>query len=464
MKLSFWGANKTVTGSCHLLESNGKRILLDCGMFQGKRQDSIDSNTKFQFEPETVNAVLLSHAHLDHCGRIPLLTRQRYKNAIYTTRATTDIATFVLMDSGKIQEQDAKFLSQNSNKNIRPLYTLDDAINSLKQFFPIDYERVKSVADSTFRVTFRDAGHILGSAFLEIQCTDESGINRKIIFSGDLGRKNRPILRSPETPSPADTLIMESTYGNRQHHNSKTFADDFCEIITSVVERGGKVIIPAFAVERAQEILFLLNQLWNENRLPKIPVFMDSPMAVNVTDVFLKNLSCLNDNVINTLIDDQDPFGFNSLQNVRTGRMSENIARSKSPCIILAASGMCEGGRVLTHLEAGISDPKNAIIFVGFQAEETLGQKISSGISPVRIRDKMYDVKAEVIMCNELSGHADSEELREFANKVNHEQTLKRIFLVHGEPDQMEPLATKLHEDMPQVQIFMPAFGEQFDI
>lgn len=464
MQIQFWGATNTVTGSCHMLSNEGKNILLDCGMFQGKRDESIHNNETFAFKPSSIDAVLLSHAHLDHCGRLPLLVAKGFKQAVYATGATTDIATYVLMDSGKIQEQDVRQINAISHKNLKPLYTLDDSLVALRQFYSLSYHRTKKIASGAFSVNYKDAGHILGSSFLEVECHREGMPSTKVVFSGDLGRTNRPILRSPETPNPAAVLIIEGTYGNRLHDNGKSQLDEFCDLLNRVVDRGGKVIIPAFAVERAQEILYFLNILWNTNRLPKISVFMDSPMAANVTDVFLKNLSSLNDNVVDSLLTDQDPFGFDSLQYIRSQQMSERIARTKSPCIILAASGMCEGGRILNHLEENISNPLNAIVFVGYQAEDTLGRKIINGESPIKIRDKFHDVNAEVFELHGMSGHADSHDLRAFAKSVNVNDTLKTIFLVHGESEQLLALKGYLSDDMPKVNIIIPNQGEQFEI
>jgi metallo-beta-lactamase family protein len=437
VKITFLGAVQSVTGSMHILESNGSRVLLDCGMFQGRREESNKKNRNLPFDPLSLNAMILSHAHIDHCGNIPTLTRNGYEGPIYATRATKDLCQYMLADSGHIQEKDAEYLNQRRLRRgdlpIMPLYTQQDALDAMYYFMGKNYEHKFSVCDN-FQATFFDAGHILGSALTKISIK-ENGSDLNIGYIVDLGRKNLPLLRDPVVIQDLDYIIIESTYGGRFHDDIQTASEKLRQVIQRTFDRGGKVIIPSFALERTQEIVYQLNNLWNAGRLPRIPVFVDSPLAVNVTKIFNNHKDCFDDETIEVMTHDDDPFGFKGLSYIHDVEESKKINSMKEPCIVISASGMCETGRILHHLKNNIESSKNTVLIVGFMAQNTLGRKLVEKMPHVKIFGMEYSVRAEIVKLNAFSAHADRGELLNYVQQAN--QKLKGVFLVHGEQSQI---------------------------
>jgi len=467
MKLKFWGATRTVTGSSHLLTVNNRRVLLDCGLFQGNRKLSRELNQTFAAPPPSIEEVILSHTHIDHCGNLPNLARNGFKGPIHCTGATADLAQILLLDSGKIQESDAAFLNKKAARRgddpVEPLYTIADAERVLPQFRPYAYDAEVKALGGDVRARFRDAGHVLGSAFVEMEVREDSKTTR-LLFSGDLGRRNMPILRDPEIPEPADVLILESTYGSRIHQEYAMAEQELAESVERVIKRGGKIIIPAFSVGRTQEIVYALNNLWNRGKLPRIPVYVDSPLSVNATGIFRAHPECYDDHVLRELQVDKDPFGFEGLLYVKDVEHSKRLNLLQSPCVIISASGMAESGRVLHHLKNNIGDPRNAVFIVGFQAENTLGRRLVEKQPEIKIFGETHQVLAEVKTFNAFSAHADHNELRAFAQAAAIGGNLKRIFLVHGEETGMASLQEALQQDLPGCEVIMPTRGEEFEI
>lgn len=469
MYLQFWGAARTVTGSAHLLIANNKRVLVDCGLSQGQRQLAREMNQQFPVQPNAMDAMLLTHAHIDHSGNIPQLVKRGFRKTIHCTPATMDLTRVLLRDSGHIQELDAEFLNrrQKNHKNgqiVQPLYTMLDAEQALPYLKPTYYDTpVEVLSDGSVTAVFRDAGHILGSAFVEVAAR-ENGTEKKIIFSGDVGRKNMPILRDPAVPNEADALVLESTYGTRKHQEYAAAKEKLCDALNRVVKRGGKVVVPSFSMERTQELVYALNNLWNDGRLERVPVYVDSPLSVNVTEVFRHHPECYNDDIKQVFLNDPDPFGFESLTYVRDTESSKRINRTPGPCIIISASGMCEAGRVLHHLANNIGDSRNAVFIVGFQAENTLGRKLVDKLPEVKILGEMHKVAAEVVVFNAFSAHADCDELREFARNAAASGRLKKIFLVHGEEEVITAFQQTLAADLPQCEILAPERGKVYPL
>jgi metallo-beta-lactamase family protein len=432
MKLAFHGAARSVTGSRHLFELDGRKILLDCGMVQGRREESFDRNRNFGFDPKSISSVILSHAHIDHSGALPTLVRAGFSGPIYATPATADLADVMLQDSAHIQENDAQFVSDKEGKKIDPLYTVDDAKAAAKLLKPIPYHQSFEIGDGA-HVSFHDAGHMLGSSLVRIETR-----TRKIVFSGDLGRDSLPILKTPELLSGADAIIVESTYANRVHPPEGDEERELASLINRVAGRGGKILIPAFAVGRTQHLTYRLKRL--EGKIPPIPVYVDSPLAANVTDIYRRHPECHEPGTWKG----GDPFGFQLLQYTRTPDQSKKLNDLKGSAIIIAASGMCEHGRILHHLFHHGSDPKNLLLFVGYQAEHTLGRKIQEGLRHIRVHGREMDLRAEVVKMDGLSAHADRPGLEAFIRA--HARTLKDCFVVHGEPDAAEEFSRWVHE------------------
>jgi len=465
MKLQFWGAARTVTGSMHLLEVNDAKILLDCGLFQGKRSLSYERNLNFPFDPAEIDALVLSHAHIDHSGNIPNLVKQGFRGNIFCTPATRDLCAAMLVDSGRIQEQDINYLNKKRRRkglpDVQPLYTPEDATNSLGYFVSLPYWRHLPVAPGV-NLTFHDAGHILGSAITVLDIT-EGGETKRLVFSGDLGREGMAILRSPEFIDSADIVLMESTYGERDHESFGAASKKLREVIDKTCRRGGKVLVPSFAVGRTQEIVYSLHRLADAHKIPNVPIFVDSPLAVNVTEVFRLHPDAYNDEVRQYMSEDlhhRSPFGFDQLTYVRKAADSKDLNFLREPAVIIAASGMCEGGRILHHLKNNLDDPKTVVLFVGFQAEHTLGRRILDGHERVKIFGEEYRVRAEIERIEGYSAHADRTELRAWANHFDKER-LQHLFLVHGEEDAAKALAYTLSEDGCQVSV--PERGQAFD-
>ncbi|MBD3287758.1 MBL fold metallo-hydrolase [candidate division KSB1 bacterium] len=446
MKISFLGGVRTVTGSMHLVETGHRKILLDCGMFQGRRKEAEIKNRNLPFDAQRIDAMILSHAHIDHSGNIPNLVKNGYSGPIYTTHATTDICNYMLRDSGHIQEKDVKFVNKRRRSRgeppKEPIYTKEDAEQALDNFQGKDYRKTFEITDNANAI-FYDAGHILGSALTKL-AIKENGRLINLGYILDLGRNNMPIIRNPDIIHDLDYIIIESTYGGRLHDNIKDAEKRLGEVIRRTVDRGGKVIIPSFALERAQEIVYSLNNLWNQHKLPRIPVYVDSPLAVNVTKVFKQHKECFDEKTSDILEYDDDPFGFDKLIYVQNVEESKKINTMKEPCIIISASGMCENGRILHHLRNNIEDPKNTIIIVGFMAQSTLGRKLVEKWDVVRIFGDEHKLRAEVVVMNAFSAHADRNDLVNYVTHAN--DKLQGVFLVHGEESQTFELAKSLKE------------------
>ncbi len=453
MKLKFCGAAGTTTGSQHLLEVNGKKILLDCGLYQGRRSDAYEINCCFpHFEPQEIDMVVLSHAHIDHSGNLPNLSRRGFTGNIYATFATRDLCTIMLADSAHIQEQDVEWLNKHRLRDrlppAEPLYRKADAERCLRQFVTVGYERPMPIADGV-TLTFLDAGHILGAAqvLLEVSDHEDGGKRKRFLFSGDIGRGENEILNHPVAVENVDFLLIESTYGGREHDLPPTGADEaVAEVLERSLQRGGKVMIPAFAVERTQQVLYVLNRLFHSGRLPRVPVYVDSPLAVGATEIFRLHPECFNEEVYEFLFEDGiDPFIFEGLHLVRAVNESKKLNQLKGPRIIIAASGMCEAGRIRHHLKNGIGDSKNTVFFVGFCAENTLGRFIRDGRHEVNIFGKRHRVHAAVEAIDSFSGHADHSELMEYFRAMSGKKA--KVWLVHGEEEKSTALRDALRKE-----------------
>ncbi|MBV7336986.1 MBL fold metallo-hydrolase [Chloroflexi bacterium TSY] len=466
MKISFYGAAQEVTGSMHLIEVNDRRILLDCGLYQGRRKDTYERNLNFGFDPKSIDALVLSHAHIDHSGNIPNLIKQGFTGNVWCTSATRNLCTYMLMDSGYIQEQDIKYLNEKKRRKgeppVEPIYTRADAQKCLDHFIGVGLHRTFSVADGV-EVTFYDAGHILGATFVQLDIREqETGKKWRVVFSGDLGRDEVAILHAPEQAADADIVLMESTYGNRQHGEYEEARKKLRNVINTTARKRGKVIIPSFSVGRTQEIVYALNRLDAEGDIPEIPVFVDSPLAVNATDVFRMHPEEWNDQVQEFLVEGRrrNPFDYHQVQYVRAVEQSKRLNFMSGPAVIISASGMAESGRILHHLKNNIEDPDNTILTVSYMAEHTLGRRIRDGVSPVRIFGEEYTIRAQVEAIDGYSAHADQMGLLEWARAFDRKR-LQQVFLVHGEPEPAETLAGKLREeDVGKVTV--PVRGQQF--
>ena len=467
MKLQFWGAARTVTGSMHLLEVNDTKILLDCGLYQGKRKLSYERNLNFPFDPKEIDVLVLSHAHIDHSGNIPNLVRQGFRGNIYATHATRDLCAAMLEDSARIQEQDIAFLNKKRRRKgeppLEPLYTVQDALASLPYFISAPYGRPIPIAPGV-TLTFHDAGHILGSAIVALDIQEQGKKPARLVFSGDLGRRGLAILRDPEYIERADYLIMESTYGSRYHETFEDATEKLREISIRAYRQRGRMLVPSFAVGRTQELVYRLNRLRKDHDIPEFPIYVDSPLAVNVTEVFRLHPECYDKEIRDFMAanDNRSPFGFHLLRYVRSVEESKALNFEPDPIMVIAASGMCEGGRILHHLKQRISDPNAIILFVGYQAENTLGRRILDGVSPVRIFGEMYEVRAQVERIEGYSAHADRAELLDWANHFDRGQ-LKRVFLVHGEEEGYTGLKSGL-EQMGFRDVIVPARGDAFTL
>jgi len=465
MKITFLGAAKEVTGSRHLIEVNGKRILLDCGLFQGRRKEAEEKNREMHMDASKIDAVILSHAHIDHSGGLPYLVKNGFNGPIYSTFATRDLCNYMLMDSAYIQEKDAEYFNNRMKKKgmapVEPLYSVEDAQKTLNQFFGVGYERAFSVAPGVV-CSFYDAGHILGSALVHLLIYEkEKNLRYSFAFTGDLGRKNLPILRDPQPLPPTDYLVTENTYGDRLHASILDAGNELEGVINRTAKRGGKILIPSFSVERTQEIVYHLNILWQEKRIPDMPIYVDSPLSANVTEVFKNHPECFDADTYREFIEhEKNPFGFGRLQYTRDVSESKALNDLHGPAIIISASGMCENGRILHHLRNNIEDPKNTIMIVGFMAKDTLGRKILEKQSIVNIFGEPFHLRAEVAVMDAFSGHADRSDLLDY---YSHIQGLKKIFLVHGEEDQGLKFMQVLHESGYK-DVIQPGKGDSFEI
>jgi metallo-beta-lactamase family protein len=468
MELQFWGAARTVTGSMHLLRVNGFTILLDCGLYQGKRKGAFRRNRDLPFDGREIDAVVLSHAHIDHSGNLPSLYRSGFRGPIWTTSATRDVCAYMLQDSAYIQESDVKYVNKRRARQgkalFEPLYTQQDALETLKLFRTTGLDAPFELAPG-LKVHFREAGHILGSAIVVVDIS-ESGRHSRLLFSGDIGRDGLAILRDPQTAADVDYLIMESTYGGRRHESSGEAREALLDAITSTcVERNSKVLIPAFAMGRTQEIVYQLNKMHEAGELPKIDVYVNSPLAVNLTDVFRLHPECYDDEFRLAMMTerDGDPLGFDRLHYVRSVEGSKRLNDLTKPAVIISASGMCEGGRILHHLSNYVGDPKNTVLFVGYQAQHTLGRRLVEGSSPVRIFGKDHRVRAKIVRVEGYSAHADHDGLVDWATCVRDQGSLKRTFLVHGEESAMTELSEGLRAEG-ITDLEMPERGQRFEL
>jgi metallo-beta-lactamase family protein len=463
MRLNFHGAAQTVTGSQHLLEINGSKLLLDCGLYQGHRKESYARNLNFSYNPRSLDAVILSHAHIDHSGNLPNLIRQGFAGPIYTTRATADLADIMLRDSGHIQESDAAFINKKlrgGETPVEPIYTMADAERVAGHFHSVEYkQQFEPIPGVTAQ--FFDAGHILGSAGLLLEI-NEKGRKIRFWFSGDIGRFNLPLLLDPVLPEPVDYLLMECTYGDKPHSDPRLAFDEFRQVVTKTIARGGKVIIPAFAVGRTQELVFYLNEMEGRGELKPVPVYVDSPLAVNTTDVFRRHPECFDEETRTFVQQNKHPaLEFKNLTYIRSVDESKALNERKEPMIIISASGMAETGRILHHLKNNIENPRNTILIVSWQAPDTLGRHLADRDKRVRIFGEPYDVRAEISTIGGLSGHAGQDLLIRYAAAVK--KQVRQVFLVHGEPSPASILMDKLKEQS-LGEIHYPALHSGVDL
>lgn len=472
MKLTFRGAAQTVTGSMHELGIDGQRFLLDCGTYQGRRSEARERNSTFPFRPDSVQAVILSHAHIDHSGNLPTLVAKGFSGPIYSSPPTVDLCDPLLTDSAFLQERDAMFVAKRASRKrtllgsdvkipeaVAPVYDRQDVEATLPLFRKVPPHTPTEIAAGLTFETF-DAGHMLGSTFIVL--TDRSnGRELRLAFSGDIGRPNLPIVPDPETCPPVDYLILESTYGNRLHQPLGHAEDKLATIVTRTAGRGGKIIVPAFALGRTQQLVLMLHNLAEQGRIPRIPIFVDSPLATKTTGVFRRHQQAYDSETMAWVGRGLDPFVWRQIRYVEDVQESKGLNDLHGPFVVISASGMCEGGRILHHLRNNIGDPRNTVLITGYQAEHTLGRKIVDQHSEVPIFGDMLRLRAEVATLNEISGHADQRELLNWMKPIV--PSLKRVFLVHGEPPQQQALAEAIREQY-DLDVVVPGRGDAFDL
>jgi len=468
MKITFWGAAGTVTGSMHLVESDGRRYALDCGLFQGRRKEAEEKNRHLPVAGSSIDAVVLSHAHIDHSGNLPTLVKNGFTGPIYSTPATIDLCNWMLRDTAHIQEKDAEFLNKRrehrkasglENGHAVPLYTTEDAERTLPLFQPVAYHEPRKLSANLSYVPY-DAGHILGSSCVVLD-EEQNGARVRLTFSGDVGRPHLPIIRDPETMPASEYLIVESTYGGRLHKDVSHVENKLADIVNRTAAHGGRIIVPAFSVGRTQQLVLLLHQLANQKRIPSIPIFVDSPLAINVTQVHRDHPECFNEETRQYLVHSEDPFGFSRLQYVREASESKKLNDLHGPFVVISASGMCEAGRILHHLRNGIEDPRNTILITGFQAQDTLGRKLIEKWPEVKIFGEPVRVRAAIASLDELSAHADYNELLDWIRPLA--PSLRRVFLVHGEPQQSAAFAQHIQSQL-RLESVIPKPGESFEL
>ena len=473
MKITFLGATKTVTGSNFLVEGAGKKFLVDCGMYQGSAVDELENSAPFLYDVHDIDFMLLTHAHIDHSGRIPKLYNEGYRNPIYATKATCDLCSIMLPDSGHIQEMEIEWKNRKrlrkGEKALPPLYTAEEAAKSLEIFKPVEYDKLIEI-DENIHVRYNDAGHMLGSAIIEVWI-NENGEQKKVVFTGDIGNNDIPLLSSPTMIDDTDFLVMESTYGNRLHIRNDEKAELFLKIVYETLEKNGTVVIPSFAVGRTQEILYELNKIKDTKhseefykafqKLMTVPVYVDSPLAISATEVFRENMDLFDDETKALIQSGDNPLDFPGLQFTRTAEESKELNEKDESAIIISASGMCEVGRIKHHLKHNLWNPNSTILFVGYQAPGTLGRKLVDGEKKVKIFGEDIAVNARIEYIEGYSGHADQEWLMNFVYSFLKKP--KHIFLVHGEPEGQLVLKEKLESEA-HIPVTIPSFGESYDL
>jgi metallo-beta-lactamase family protein len=444
MEIEFVGAAREVTGSCHILRVNGRTVVLDCGLFQGRRSETRDKNLALPIPVDQIDALVLSHAHIDHAGRLPFLVKNGYRNSIFATPATHDLCAIMLADSAHIQQKDAEFLAKRQKSYVEPFYDQADVAHTLGLYVSHSYDRPFDVVPGV-RATFIEAGHILGSASVVLEC-EEDGRRVRLVFSGDIGRAGLPIIRDPVVPDGADAVIMESTYGNRDHPPASDMRERLATIVRETAARGGRVMIPAFAVGRTQEILYDLHWLAREQHIPAIPIFIDSPLAIDATSVFAMHPEVFDarEDLVSAV---RDLFRFDLVQFTRDASESKALNSQHGPMIIIAASGMAETGRIVHHLMHGASDPRNTILIVGFQAEHTLGRRIVERQPMLKMFGEQIPLRARVEILNGYSAHAGRAELAQWIDQVRAKSAkTPRVWLVHGEHEAQQVMADSMRQ------------------
>ncbi len=471
MKIKFCGADRTVTGSQHLLEINGKKILLDCGLYQGKREEAYDINRSFLFDPKELHCVVLSHAHIDHSGNLPSLYAKGFDGDIYSTTATRDLCSIMLLDSAHIQVKDTEYVNKKRLRQnlapFKPLYKMEDAKRVLGNFKTVSYRKKFCIdgLNECVSVEYFDAGHILGSAMM-VLTIDEKGRKIKFAFSGDIGRPGLPILKDPEFIGNVDFIISESTYGGRNHDKSNMMDDQLAAVVKEALSRGGKIIIPAFSVGRTQEIIYSLSKLFDKEIIPRIPVFIDSPLSTKATDIFKIHPECYDKEFSDMILNGKEVFELPNLKYIQDVEDSKNLNFFNESCIIISASGMAESGRVLHHLKNNIEDPKSTVLIVGFMADHTLGRRLiearDTENAVVKIFGDEYYVHSKIVVLNSFSAHADRDELLAYFDQFDRNQ-MQKIFLVHGEIDQQEAFRDGLRsQNFKDIEI--PVKGQEFEV
>ncbi len=463
MKLQFFGAVQNTTGSMHLLSVNGSRVLLECGLFQGHRKQAFEKNRHIPFDTSSVDACVLSHAHIDHSGNLPSLVKSGYDGPIFATPATRDLCEIMLADSAYLQEQDVRYVNKKRRRQgktpFEPLYTAEDVPPTLRAFRPVPYEESREVAPGV-RLTFHDAGHILGSAFVQLDIS-EHGRTRRLLFTGDMGRAEMPILKDPVPVQDVDLLITESTYGNRLHPPTQDVKSVLADVCRRILRDEGRLIIPAFSVGRTQQIVYFLNELHAEGHLDHLSLYVDSPLSRKATGVYEAHPQCYDAETRRLLEEGNPPFRFPTLTYTSHVNESKELNHRTGPLAIISASGMCEGGRILHHLKHTVEEPKNIILIVGYQAENTLGRRIVERRDQVRIFGDMYDLEAQVEVINALSAHADRREMLDYFRAMGPE--VECAFVVHGEAEAADAMADSLDE-LGTRKVVRPAEGQAYHL
>ncbi len=464
MKLTFLGAAGEVTGSQHLVETKHRRLLLDCGLFQGPRRQSRLKNEHFYCDPNNLDSVILSHAHIDHCGNLPRLMRFGFSGEVYCTEATADVLELMLKDSAHLQEEDAHYLRKvlhPGHPSTEPLYDNSDVQQLRKRIRTFPYDRWESLGNDV-RIRFLDAGHILGSAIVELDLLDD-GQWKRLVFTGDLGRHNTPVLRDPSNIERCDLLICESTYGGRVHPPANDMKAELLRIFNEAIVTQGKVIIPAFSLGRTQNLVYFLNELFNDGSLPRLPIVIDSPLATRVTEVYRDHYNIMDSETQEILEKDPDPFGFKDLTYTASQKESIDLNHRKGPIAIISASGMCEGGRVVHHIKHAVHSIENAIVLIGYQAPGTLGRQLAERHPYIKIHDRQFELKAHIEHLEGLSAHADQQDFYQWFEAASQQGGIGRCFLVHGEPESAQALAKSV-KDFVDEEIVIPQFKQSFEV